>query len=149
MPKEKAKRGERGRAAEVGQTAEGRRSGFVTKEPTITRASSGFQEFGASVDEMRRLYAEGDAEAALDIAKQIYPVAHGMSLASIPMVVKTQAELREMPLDHRAAFLLQQMDGACDLEAVLDVSGMPETEALAIVEVLLSYGAVVLLPPFD
>ncbi len=41
-----------------------------------------------------------------------------------------------LPLDHRAGFLLSLMDGSLDLETLIEVSGMPRDEVLAIVREL-------------
>jgi hypothetical protein len=50
--------------------------------------------------------------------------------------------LKQMPLDHRAGFLLSLMDGTTDLDLLVEVSGMPRDDVLAIVQELHEVGAV-------
>ncbi len=59
----------------------------------------------------------------------------------VPVVVKSPGELRALPLDPRAGFVLTHIDGNTDLESLLDLTGLPEQETLAIVASLLSLGA--------
>jgi hypothetical protein len=42
--------------------------------------------------------------------------------------------LREAPLDCRAGFIVSLIDGKTTVEELLDLSGMPDQETLAIVE---------------
>jgi hypothetical protein len=59
------------------------------------------------------------------------------------LVVNAPLEaLKQMPLDHRAGFLLSLMDGSLDLEMLVDVSGMQRDEVLQIVRELQEAGAV-------
>jgi hypothetical protein len=58
------------------------------------------------------------------------------------VVVAPLETLKEMPLDHRAGFLLSLMDGTVDLDTLIDVSGMPRDDVLAIVQELHGVGAV-------
>jgi hypothetical protein len=53
---------------------------------------------------------------------------------AVPMLAIPFAELRTMPLDHRAGFLLSLVDGTSTVETILDVCGMPREEALAMIE---------------
>jgi hypothetical protein len=50
--------------------------------------------------------------------------------------------LCRLPLDHRAGFLLSQMDGATDLETLLSIGPMPRPEALRILRDLFECGVV-------
>jgi len=59
-----------------------------------------------------------------------------------PVVALSADELRRLPLDHRAGYLLSLMDGTMDLETVLDVSAMPRAEALSAVRDLFEAGVV-------
>lgn len=60
-----------------------------------------------------------------------------------PMVVNAPPEvLKQLPLDHRAGFLLSLMDGDLDLETLIEVSGMAREEALVIVQELHEAGVV-------
>lgn len=59
----------------------------------------------------------------------------------VPVVLKSPRELRALPLDHRAGFVLTHIDGNTDLQSVIDLVGLPEQETLAIVASLVSLGA--------
>jgi hypothetical protein len=52
--------------------------------------------------------------------------------SSIPRVTMGAEEMRWLSLDHRAGFLLSIIDGSMSIEEVLDVSSMPELDALRI-----------------
>ncbi len=60
----------------------------------------------------------------------------------VPSVQVPETELRWLGLDHRAAFLLSRMDGVMDIEALLDVCGMPRLEALQTLVELTELGAI-------
>jgi hypothetical protein len=51
---------------------------------------------------------------------------------AVPRVVMTPDEVRGAALDHRSGFLLSFIDGSMTIEEVLDVSSMPELDALRI-----------------
>jgi hypothetical protein len=51
---------------------------------------------------------------------------------AIPRVVMNPEEVRSAALDHRSGFLLSFIDGSMTIEEVLDVSSMPELDALRI-----------------
>jgi len=59
-----------------------------------------------------------------------------------PVVVMAPDLLRRLPLDHRAGFLLAQMDGMTDLETLVAIGPMPREEALRIVRDLFECGVV-------
>jgi hypothetical protein len=61
-----------------------------------------------------------------------------MPLSCIPQRVMAEKELLSLPLDHRAAFLLAHVDGATSVRTIIDVSGMPHEETVALVERLLA-----------
>lgn len=52
-------------------------------------------------------------------------------------------QLKKMPLDHRAGYLLSWMDGTIDLDTLVEVSTMPRDEVLRIVRGLFESGVVV------
>jgi hypothetical protein len=66
------------------------------------------------------------------------------SLDRVPVMVAPLDELEARSVDHRAGFLLSQVDGATNLETILDVSGMPPLDALRIVRELVRRGIVAL-----
>jgi hypothetical protein len=55
------------------------------------------------------------------------------SLEKVPVLVTPLAQIDASSVDHRAGFVLSQVDGDTSLQAILDVSGMPPLEALRIV----------------
>lgn len=125
-----------------------RGSQVVAKESELTSVvEHGVDGYRSRVGEIRRLYAEGEVEAALDIASTVRPTSSTFSLSAVPKVILGTRELMRLPLDHRAGFLLGHIDGMTDLRGVLDVAAMPTSEAVAILEQLLGLGAIRLLPP--
>lgn len=103
--------------------------------------------YASQVGEIRRLYAEGEVDAALDLASMVRPSTMAFSLHAVPVVSVSRQELLTLPLDARSGFLLARIDGVSTLQTLLDVSSMSAGDAMAIVEELLALGAVRLLPP--
>jgi hypothetical protein len=52
----------------------------------------------------------------------------------VPRVILGMDEIRYLSLDHRAGFLLANIDGTMSVEEVLDVSGMAEFDALRLLD---------------
>ena len=58
-------------------------------------------------------------------------------------------ELKLLPLDHRAGYLLSRMDGSIDLETLVEVAALPRDEVLRMVRDLVDSGVVAFRdPPF-
>jgi hypothetical protein len=112
-----------------------------------TRSDPSAIGYASQVSEIRRLYAEGEVDAALDLASMVRPSTMTFSLQSVPVIILTQSELLALPLDARTGFLLARIDGVSTLQTLLDVSSMRAGDAMALLEELLSLGAVKLLPP--
>lgn len=53
-------------------------------------------------------------------------------LDRVPVVLVAREQLRWLAIDHRAGFVLSLVDGVSTASTILDVSGMPEAEALRI-----------------
>jgi hypothetical protein len=68
------------------------------------------------------------------------------SLDQIPFVAIEPARIRAIPFDHRAGFVLAQVDGLSTLEAILDVCGMTRLEALRLLFQLLERRVIRLAP---
>ena len=64
--------------------------------------------------------------------------------AKIPVVVMEAGQLRRLPLDPRAGFLLSLIDGSTTTEDLLDISGMPRDEFRERLDVLIQERVVVL-----
>jgi len=57
------------------------------------------------------------------------------SLSRVPRLAIPEDRLSSLALDHRAGFLLALVDGASEVEAIVDISGLPAPDALrALVE---------------
>jgi hypothetical protein len=75
------------------------------------------------------------AESCRGILKQMYTARIG-PLDRVPLVMVARDQLRWLSIDHRAGFVLSLVDGVSSLEMILDVSGMPELDALRILSEL-------------
>lgn len=53
-------------------------------------------------------------------------------MLAVPTLAMSRGELARLTLDHRAGFILSHVDGVSDVETILDVSAMPNDEALGI-----------------
>lgn len=65
-----------------------------------------------------------------------------LTTQSVPVLAMTAAQMRGMPLDHRAGFILSHVDGVSSVETILDVSGMPGDEVLLLLQALLDKGII-------
>ena len=64
------------------------------------------------------------------------------SLVGVPYVAVEPRRLMELPLGHRAGFLLSRIDGALDVETLVEVSAMPREETLSLIRSLFESGVV-------
>jgi hypothetical protein len=119
----------------------------------------------ATIDRARRHHLAGENEEALFLLTRLLELAplhpEGSRLAadcrqalerecmaalgseSATLAVSvTPDELRRFTLDHVSGFLLSLMDGATDLETILDISGLPRLLALRHVRNLFERGIV-------
>jgi hypothetical protein len=64
------------------------------------------------------------------------------AMPGVLVVVTPPERLKRLPLDHRAGFLLSRIDGATDLETLIEIAAMPRHEALRIVRDLFESGVV-------
>lgn len=129
-------------------------------EPPATKQVPAVPEAGAARNEpteheMNERVALGDYTGALDVAERLLErePAHPSALACaeacrgvlrkmytarigpldrVPQVMVPRDQLRWLTIDHRAGFVLSLIDGVSSLEMILDVSGMPELDALRI-----------------
>jgi len=63
-------------------------------------------------------------------------------MKSVPWLVMTLEQIRALPVDHRAGFILSLIDGRCSVEMILDMAGLPEQLALRIIATLMKHGAI-------
>jgi hypothetical protein len=75
--------------------------------------------------------AQKYVESCRAVLEQMYTARIG-PLDRVPFVAVPPEQLRWLSIDHRAGFVLSHVDGACSLEQILDVSGMPTLDALRI-----------------
>ena len=122
------------------------------------------------ISTMRDLYRDGDVDGALMVAAVIDTALEAcrevtldpdeaaertllhyhsgmrptsvLALDSVLRLVKTSAEIAQLPFDHRIGFLLGLVDGATTVETILDVGAMPADEALSLLHELLVLGVV-------
>jgi hypothetical protein len=78
---------------------------------------------------------QGCAEACRSRLMASYVASIG-SLQKVPVVAAPLDEVHASTVDHRAGFVLAQVDGATNLEEILDVCGMSSLDALRIVSEL-------------
>lgn len=79
--------------------------------------------------------AQQCAESCRGVLRQMYTARIGQ-LDRVPMVMVPRDQLRWLSIDHRAGFVLSLIDGVSSLEMILDVTGMPELDALRILSEL-------------
>jgi hypothetical protein len=67
-----------------------------------------------------------------------------MPLTGIPFRVMSERELFSLPLDHRAGFLLANIDGATSIQTIIDLCGMPHDETVELISRLIDLRVVTL-----
>lgn len=70
--------------------------------------------------------SDRDFEAASSDIRPMVP------LHAVPWLIVTLDQVMELPLDTRAGRLLSLIDGRSTVEMILDMAGMPEDEAIAV-----------------
>lgn len=75
------------------------------------------------------------AQSCRGVLRQMYVTRVG-PLDRVPVVMVARDQLRWLTIDHRAGFVLSLIDGVSSLDMILDVSGMPELDALRILSEL-------------
>jgi hypothetical protein len=63
-------------------------------------------------------------------------------MAGRPVVVMPLELLKRLPLDHRDGFLLSLMDGAIDLDTIVEIAGIPRAEVIRLVRELFESGVI-------
>ena len=71
------------------------------------------------------------AEHCRDVLKQMYLSRLG-GIKRVPHIMMSREQQRWLALDHRAGFVLSLVDGTSSIDEILDISGMPELDALRI-----------------
>jgi hypothetical protein len=65
-----------------------------------------------------------------------------LPIAAVPWLIATHEEILALPLDGRAGFVLSLIDGRCTVEMILDIAGLPEDEAIDILNSLRQLGVI-------
>ncbi len=81
----------------------------------------------------------GKIEEEVVTQSDIRPI---VPMHAVPWLVVTHEELRRLPLDSRAGFVVSLIDGRCTVEMLLDVAGLPEDEVIALLAQLARLGAI-------
>jgi hypothetical protein len=91
--------------------------------------------------DLREAALDSELEAPTSEVRPLVPT------QSIPWMLMTYDQVRTLPLDPRAAFLLSLVDGRCTVELIVEMSGFEREEALGIVGRLLHLGVIELHDP--
>ena len=81
------------------------------------------------------------ADHCKDTLKQMY-ISNLGGLRKVPQLAVSPEQLRWLALDHRAGFLLSQLDGRSTFEELLDVCGMPPFDAIRLLVQLLQQNVI-------
>lgn len=68
-----------------------------------------------------------------------------LALNAIPRRLVDEREMMQLPLDHRAAFVLMSIDGKTAIRSLIDITGMAPEEVLVLIERLVELKAVAIL----
>ena len=63
-------------------------------------------------------------------------------LTQVPTLTISRSELRWLTLDHRAGFLLSQVDGRTTFDEIIEISGLSELDATRILARLVEHGVI-------
>lgn len=63
-------------------------------------------------------------------------------MTAVPWLMMTLDQLRELPIDPPAAFLVSLVDGQCTVEMIADVAAMPRQDVARTFAMLAELGAV-------
>lgn len=90
--------------------------------------------------------AFGAVDDELDIDAQSFGSGEmiGVRTSDVPKVLIADHERFEQKLDHREGFILALLDQCDDVQTLLDIAGLPESETLAILCELCARGIVAL-----
>ena len=130
-----------GHLAATAEAAAGAATAPTTPEEMKDRVALG--DYTGALEIAERIL-EGDpghaealacAESCRTVLRQMYTARIG-PLDRVPVVMVAREQLRWLSIDHRAGFVLSLVDGVSSLEMILDVSGMPELDALRILSEL-------------
>jgi hypothetical protein len=94
-----------------------------------------------SVPAKRERRSDTEFEAALTFETAQLKRQIGV-LSAMPRVLLPPAAIRALAIDHRAAFVLAQIDGGTSYESLMDLSAMPVFETLRVLVRLIALGVI-------
>lgn len=125
---------------------------------------TGEQDGANMLVQAQRLYTAGEFQASLDIVsnllkqrpdpdaerlqqqleRELERVQHERigSLSRIPVLRAKMSEIAQLNLDHRAGFLLSQIDGMLSFEDIIDMSAMSRLETMTVLAELCEKGVI-------
>lgn len=89
--------------------------------------------------DLAHLARTSEDEDELSPPSQVRLVALG---STVPWLMVTLDELRELPIDPRAAYLVSLVDGQCSVEMIAEVAGIPRAEVVSVFAMLARLGAI-------
>ncbi|MCC6217454.1 MAG: hypothetical protein IT376_21535 [Polyangiaceae bacterium] len=146
-----------------------RREAPATAPPSFVTRKPDPPEGDPAIRDMKDRYAMGDYSGALVVAEgiletrpedadairyagscrevlmQMYSARLGDSKQIVRVAIPPD-QVRWLSLDHRAGFLLSLVDGLSTIEELLDMSGMPQLDALRLLYMLLEQRVIALEP---
>ena len=106
-------------------------------------------ELGAALDIVRKVMSRGPNREAEDLATALErdleePLIErcGGDLTATPQLAVNMNQLGAMDLDHRAGYLISQLDGMMSFLDLLEISGMSRRETLEVMADLVQKGAI-------
>ncbi len=138
----------------------------LVPEGSAPRGASGDGDVDIWLSAARELFALGDFSGSLELIEKILQVDpdHGEAreylreneatlvsmyesklgpLGGVPRLAIKPEEVMWLNLDHRAGFLLAQIDGTVDYESLFALSGLPRLDTARILASLLAEGVIV------
>jgi hypothetical protein len=71
------------------------------------------------------------------------PAPFPIAPTDVPRLAIPEASIRQLPIDHRTAFVLSLI-GTTDVDGIVDMSGMPRDDVIGILLELMDRGAITL-----
>jgi hypothetical protein len=140
-------------------------SSKIAKQQTLPPVQEERPVRGSLLEQARQLFEAGEYPSALDMVQAL--LCHGRdpkaialqaeieraverlqhqrigSLEQVPTLAISLAQLSELKLDHRAGFLISQIDGMMCFEDIIDLSTMPRIETMTLLAELCEKGVIV------
>lgn len=105
-------------------------------------------EFGAALDIVGKVLSRGENEAAAELRDEIEGTLEAQfvavlgSLEETPRLVIDMGAMAGLDLDHRAGYIISQVDGMMTYLDLIELSGMPRLETLSVFCNLVEQGVI-------